>query len=156
MRQRVVILAVFCLSISTTVHAQFGGLGNKIKKATEVTDKAEATVKQVTIDEQDEIAIGEQVSARIRAKYGVAQDPQTHKYVALVGSVVAKKSERPSLPWQFIILDTDGVNAFAAPGGYIHITRGALALMKSEAELAGALSHEIAHVTRKHTIKAIE
>ena len=54
------------------------------------------------------------------------------------------------------MLDTDGVNAFAAPGGFVHITRGALALMKSEAELAGVLGHEIIHVTEKHTIRAIQ
>jgi predicted Zn-dependent protease len=54
------------------------------------------------------------------------------------------------------VLDTDGVNAFAAPGGYVHITRGALALIKNEAELAGVLGHEIIHVTEKHTIQAIQ
>ena len=54
------------------------------------------------------------------------------------------------------MLDTDGVNAFAAPGGYVHITRGALALIKNEAELAGVLGHEIIHVTEKHTIRAIQ
>jgi hypothetical protein len=60
------------------------------------------------------------------------------------------------LPWTFIVLDTDGVNAFAAPGGYVHITRGALALIKDESELAGVLGHEIIHVTAKHTIRAIQ
>ena len=65
-------------------------------------------------------------------------------------------STRPNLPWTFIVLDTDGVNAFAAPGGYVHITRGALALIKSEAELAGVLGHEIIHVTEKHTVRAIQ
>ena len=54
------------------------------------------------------------------------------------------------------MLDTDGINAFAAPGGFIHITRGALALIQNEAELAGVLGHEIAHVTEKHTINAIK
>ena len=54
------------------------------------------------------------------------------------------------------MLDTDGVNAFAAPGGYVHITRGALALIQNEAELAGVLGHEIIHVTEKHTIKSIQ
>ena len=62
----------------------------------------------------------------------------------------------PNLPWTFVVLDTDGVNAFAAPGGYVHITRGALALIKNEAELAGVLGHEIIHVTEKHTIRAIQ
>jgi predicted Zn-dependent protease len=65
-------------------------------------------------------------------------------------------TERTSRPVAVdVVLDTDGVNAFAAPGGYVHITRGALALIKSEAELAGVLGHEIAHVTEKHTVNAI-
>ena len=61
----------------------------------------------------------------------------------------------PGLKWTFVVLDTDGVNAFAAPGGFIHITRGALALIQNEAELADVLGHEIGHVTAKHTINAI-
>ena len=68
---------------------------------------------------------------------------------------MAQQSERPGLPWTFIVLDTDGVNAFASPGGFVHITRGALGLIANEAELAAVLGHEIAHVTRKHTINAI-
>jgi predicted Zn-dependent protease len=70
--------------------------------------------------------------------------------------VLAQASSRPGLAWKFIVLDTDGVNALAAPGGYIHVTRGALSLMKNEAELAGVLGHEIIHVTEKHTIRAIQ
>ena len=78
------------------------------------------------------------------------------KYVTLVGNVLAQASSRPDLDWEFIVLDTDGVNAFAAPGGIVHITRGALGLIKSEAELAGVLGHEIAHITEKHTVNAIK
>ena len=76
--------------------------------------------------------------------------------MSLGGQVLAESSTRPNLAWTFIVLDTDGVNAFAAPGGYIHITRGALALIQNEAELAGVLGHEIVHVTAKHTINAIK
>ena len=67
-----------------------------------------------------------------------------------------RSSSRPALKWEFIVLDTDGVNAFAAPGGIVHITKGALGLIKSEAELAGVLGHEIAHITKKHTVNAIQ
>ena len=62
--------------------------------------------------------------------------------MTLVGTAVAQSSSRPKLPWTFIVLDTDGVNAFAAPGGFVHITRGAFALVQDEAELAGVLAHE--------------
>ena len=78
------------------------------------------------------------------------------KYVSLVGNVLAKASSRPDLKWEFIVLDTDGVNAFAAPGGLVHITKGALGLIKTESELAGVLGHEIAHITKKHTVNSIK
>jgi hypothetical protein len=95
------------------------------------------------------------VSAKIRQRFGVVQSAAVHKYVTLVGTVLARQSERPALPWTFIVLDTDGVNAFASPGGIVHITRGALGLIRNEAELAGVLAHEIGHVAHKHTVNAI-
>ena len=125
--------------------AQFGSV---LKRATQVRD--------IQMTDEEEQKLGEAVSEKIRDRYGVVQDPAIHKYVSLVGRVLALKSTRPQLNWQFIVLDTDGVNALAAPGGLVHITRGALSLMKSEAELADVLGHEIIHVTEKHTIKAIQ
>ena len=111
---------------------------------------------ELNITDEEERKIGDDVSAKIRARFGVVQDPAVHKYVTLVGLSVARESERPrSLPWTFIVLDTDGVNAFASPGGLVHITRGALGLLKNEAELAGVLAHEIGHVAHKHTVNAI-
>lgn len=123
-------------------------LGSVLKRAQQVRD--------IQMTDEEEQKLGEAVSEKIRARYGVVQDPAIHKYVTLVGRVLAQSSTRPGLPWRFIVLDTDGVNALAAPGGLIHITRGALSLMKSEAELADVLGHEIIHVTEKHTIKAIQ
>ena len=76
--------------------------------------------------------------------------------MTLVGKVLAQSSSRPYLDWQFIVLDTDGVNAFASPGGIVHVTRGLLGLVKNESELAGVLGHEVTHVTAKHTVRAIE
>ncbi len=86
--------------------------------------------------------LGAEVSQRIRARYGVVQNQAAHRYVALVGTALAQVSSRPDLAWKFIVLDTDAVNAFAAPGGFVHITKGALANLKSESELAGVLGHE--------------
>jgi len=123
-------------------------LGSLVKRANQVRD--------IQMTDEEEQKLGEAVSEKIRDRYGVVQDPAIHKYVSLVGRVLALKSTRPQLDWQFIVLDTDGVNALAAPGGLVHITRGALSLMKSEAELADVLGHEIIHVTEKHTIKAIQ
>src|SRR6185369_14448286 len=151
MRRSILISAMLCLFVAQAAQAQFGL--DKIKKG---ADKVDKETKKFEITEADEIAIGEQISTKICQKYGVVQDPAIHKYVGLVGGTLAKKSSRSNLTWHFVVLDTDGVNAFAAPGGYIHITKGALGMMKSEAELAGVLSHEIAHVTRKHAVKAIQ
>src|SRR5262245_3348998 len=125
-----------------------GQLGSIVKHAQQVHD--------LEINDEDEQKIGAGVSEKIRARYGVVQDPAIHKYVTLVGLTLTSHSSRPNLPWKFIVLDTDGVNALAAPGGIIHITRGALSLMKSEAELADVLGHEIIHITEKHTLKAIQ
>jgi beta-barrel assembly-enhancing protease len=130
------------------LEAQLGRLKNVLDKAQKLSD--------LQITEEDEIALGQGISEKIRARYGVAQDLEATRYVTLVGKVVAAKSSRPNLPYQFVILDSDGVNAFAAPGGFIHITRGALASFKDEAELAGVLGHEIAHITEKHTVKGLQ
>ena len=100
--------------------------------------------------------LGAAVSESVRERYGVVQDANVHRYVTLVGTALAQAAAKPNLPWTFIVLDTDAVNAFAAPGGFVHITRGALALMQDEAELAGVLGHELIHVTERHTISAIQ
>ena len=143
------IVIVLVFAASSPVDAQFGSLGSKLGKVADA-------VQELTFTESEEVMLGGDISAKLRDKYGVAQDQAVHKYVSLVGSVLASASSRPNLKWTFIVLDTDGVNAFAAPGGFVHITRGALALIQNEAELADVLGHEIGHVTAKHTINAIQ
>lgn len=142
-------IAAVLLALASPAFAQLGGFAGALKKVQEQID-------EITVSEAEERQIGQDVSGKIRTRFGVVQDPAVHKYVALVGTALVQQSERPGLPWTFIVLDTDGVNAFASPGGFIHITRGALGLITNEAELAGVLGHEIAHVTRKHTINAIQ
>ncbi|HUL71513.1 MAG TPA: M48 family metalloprotease [Vicinamibacterales bacterium] len=137
------------LALAAPAAAQLGG---QITKGAQQLKQAH---DELTITDAEEKQIGGDISAKLRDKYGVVQDPAIHKYVTLVGSVLAQASSRPNLDWTFIVLDTDGVNAFAAPGGFVHITRGALALIQNEAELADVLGHEISHVTEKHTINAI-
>ncbi|MCU1381604.1 MAG: hypothetical protein JWL71_301 [Acidobacteria bacterium] len=149
MKQSILVAAL--LAFSAPAHAQLGGLLNKAQQVKDAKSKFD----DLTVTEDEERKIGEQVSAKIRARFGVVQSAPVHKYVTLVGLTLAKQSERPALPWSFIVLDTDGVNAFASPGGIIHITRGALGLITSEAELAGVLAHEIGHVAHKHTVNAI-
>ena len=143
-------LLFLCLSIglATPARAQFGILEQGAKRAKQIND--------FRWTDEEKATLGAQVSELVRKRYGVVQDQAVHKYVALVGRTVAEKSAKPGLPWTFIVLDTDAVNAFAAPHGYVHITRGALALMKNEAELAGVLAHEIVHVAEEHTIDALK
>lgn len=146
---RLLVLAVAVLVAGAApALAQLGQIGSGLLKAKQIAD--------LKITEEQEVEIGRQVSEAIRTRYGVVQDERVHRYVTLVGLAHVVRSTRPDLPWRFIVLDTDGVNAFAAPGGFVHITRGALALMETEAELAGVLGHEIVHVTEKHTINAIQ
>jgi beta-barrel assembly-enhancing protease len=146
------VAAVAALAIGVSpAFAQLGGLSGALKKA--------QTVKKIAdlkVTEAEERQIGQEVSDKIVQEFGVMQDANVHKYVTLLGSVLAQASSRPNLDWQFIVLDTDGVNAFAAPGGFVHVTKGLLGLMKNEAELAGVLGHELTHVTEKHTVNAIQ
>ena len=132
--------------------------GAQLPKLGQLKDlqKASNAYQDLKFTEAEEQQLGADVSAKLREKYGVVQDAAVHRYVTLVGSVVAASSAAPNQRWTFIVLDTDGVNAFAAPGGFVHITRGALALLQNEAELGGVLAHEIGHVTARHTIKAIQ
>jgi beta-barrel assembly-enhancing protease len=125
--------------------AQIGGI---LKRAQQFRD--------LQMTDEEEQKLGAAVSEKIRERYGVVQDPAVHRYVTLVGAVLAQASSRPNLSWTFIVLDVGSVNAFAAPGGFVHITRGALGLIQSEAELASVLGHELIHVTERHTIRAIQ
>jgi beta-barrel assembly-enhancing protease len=146
--------AAFVLALvlgATPAFAQFGKLGEIQRRAGQAQK-----ISELSISEQEERDLGDRVSTSVRSEFGVLQDAALTKYVSLVGNVLAKGSNRPDLKWEFVVLDTDGVNAFAAPGGLVHITRGALGLMKNEAELAGVLGHEIAHITKKHTINSIK
>ncbi len=81
---------------------------------------------------------------------GLYDDPALQRYVESLGRLVQSVSEEPAPPYSFVILDSPVVNAFALPGGYIHLSRGLLALANDEAELAGVIAHEIAHVTARH------
>lgn len=104
----------------------------------------------VDMDEPEEIELGRATSAIIGSRYPLLRDETLTRYVALVGNAVALGSERPDIRYYFGILDSDDVNAVAAAGGYIYVTRGALALMRDEATLAGVLGHEVGHIALRH------
>jgi beta-barrel assembly-enhancing protease len=151
----IVLAALFVAGSAIPARAQLGGLG-KIKSIGDKAANAKEKYDDYNVTDDEEKQLGEQVSAQLRNRFGVMQDEKVTKYVTLVGSVLAQASTKPKVDWKFVVLDTDGVNAYAAPGGYVHITRGLLGLMKNEAELAGVLGHELTHITERHTIEAIK
>lgn len=107
------------------------------------------------VSQSRELAMGREADPAVIAEYGLYGDSTVQRYVDSIGQKLARVSERPDLTWHFRVLDSPVVNAFAIPGGYIYITRGILAYFNSEAQLAGVLGHEIAHVTARHTAQQI-
>jgi predicted Zn-dependent protease len=107
------------------------------------------------LNEKKEVRLGRDVAANLVGAAPLVNDPALQEYVNRIGVWLALHTDRPDLPWRFGVLDTDGVNAFATPGGYIFITRGLLLHMRDEAELAGVLAHEISHVTARHALETM-
>jgi len=105
------------------------------------------------LSEADEIRLGRENDAEIRKKFGVYPDARLQAYIQQIGDRLAARSHRPHLKYTFTVLDSPDVNAFALPGGYIYITRGILAHLNSEAEVAAVLGHEIGHVTARHSVQ---
>jgi predicted Zn-dependent protease len=108
------------------------------------------------MSEKDEIQLGRGVAANLLGVAPLVPDPQLQAYVNRLGKWLALHTDRPNLPWAFGVLDTESVNAFAAPGGYVFITRGLLLQMRDEAELAGVLAHEIGHVVERHALETMK
>ncbi len=119
------------------------------------SDQIQTRSTASTEDVEAEIQFGRELAARILARYKLSEDQQLQKYLNLVGKTLGKNSGRPELTYYFAAIESNDINAYAAPGGYVFVTTGAIAQMKDEAELAGVLAHEIAHITEKHIVKAI-
>jgi len=107
----------------------------------------------VLMSEQQELAVGREMDPAIRKQYGEYASESLQQYVSAVGRRVAGVSDRADIFFHFTVLDSPVVNAFALPGGYIYVTRGLLAHINSEAELAGVLGHETGHVTARHAVQ---
>ncbi len=108
------------------------------------------------ISQEEEIAIGRQIGGNLLGASPLVKDKRLQKYVNNVGRWVASQSERPDLPWHFGVIESSDINAFAAPGGYIFLTRGLYRMLANEAELAGVLAHEVGHVIRQHHLKILQ
>jgi predicted Zn-dependent protease len=100
--------------------------------------------------------VGREVAGRTLGAAPLVPDPELQAYVNRVGRWIAMQTERPDLPWHFGVLDTASVNAFAAPGGYVLITRGLYDMLASESQLAGVLGHEIGHIVQRHHVKVMQ
>jgi predicted Zn-dependent protease len=103
------------------------------------------------LSESDEIKMGQQTDVSVVQMYGIYDDDKLAKYIDEIGQKMAKISHRPNLKYEFKVMDSPVINAFAVPGGYVYVTRGILAHLNNEAELAGVIGHEIGHVTARHS-----
>ena len=108
------------------------------------------------IDLPREREIGRQLSSVLLGSKPLHPDMTLQRYVNQLGRWISLQSTRPDLPWTFAVLDDAGYNAFAAPGGYIFVTKGLVDRSRDESELAAILAHEITHVTEKHHLKAMK
>ncbi|HSD65945.1 MAG TPA: M48 family metalloprotease [Vicinamibacteria bacterium] len=115
------------------------------------TNPATGKKQLMLVSEAQEVAMGKEADQEAVAAYGLYPDARIQAYVSELGQRLAAKSERPALPWSFKVVDDPAVNAFALPGGYIYVTRGILAHLRSEAELVAVMGHEIGHVTARHS-----
>ncbi len=133
-------------------------LNKELKKAKKKADKELRKIDKARgkLSTAEEIEIGANLISGLLGAAPLVDDPVLQHYVNDVGYWIARQSKRNDLPWQFGVIQSDGINAFAAPGGYIVITMGLFSLLENEAQLAGVLAHEISHVVRKHHLKALQ
>jgi predicted Zn-dependent protease len=145
-------LLVACLP----AQAQFGGfdLGKVIDMGKKATQQGGPMGKEFS--EEDEVELGNALTASFLGASPLSSDANLQRYVNRVGKWIALHTNRPDLPWTFSVIDTETINAFAMPGGSIIVSSGLVKRLGSESELAGVLSHEIAHVVMKHQIAAIQ
>ena len=108
------------------------------------------------VKEEDEIALGRELAGRTMGAAPLVSDVALQRYVNRIGRLIAAQSTRPDLPWRFGVIDTPSVNAFAAPGGVILVTRGLYEALDNEAQLAAVLGHEVAHVMKRHHVEVVQ
>lgn len=153
MNNKRLLCVLLLASLAMPVQAFDFGFGDIGKTFDTLGKLKDATVD---IDEPEEITLGEGVASNLLGAAPLLNDPGLQQYVNQVGRWLALQTERPDLPWHFGVLDDSNINAFATPGGNVFITRGLLQRMQNEAELAGVLAHEIAHVLKRHHLEAIK
>lgn len=164
--KRTVGRVLFALGLWSCLNAAYGfnlgdlkGAADELKKKRDAVSELDKKAKAAGLAEysdEEESAIGRQIAGNLLGAAPLVKDKALQKYVNDVGRWVASQSERPDLAWHFGVIDTSDVNAFAAPGGYIFVTRGLYKMLNDESELAGVLAHEVGHVIRKHHLKILQ
>lgn len=156
-----ILLSSLCLVSISACAFDLGELKGKVDAAKAsippVNPKLTEVVKELKgPSESEEIAIGRQIAGNLLGAAPLVKDDKLQKYVNRVGRWVATQSERTDLPWHFGVIQSEDMNAFAAPGGYIFITLGLYRTFQSEADLAGVLGHEVGHVIRQHHLTILQ
>ncbi|MBA4382371.1 MAG: peptidase [Sideroxydans sp.] len=163
-----ILLSSLCLVSASAGAFDLGELKSKADAAKAKIDATKASIPPVNPklaeavkeikgpSESEEIAIGRQIAGNLLGAAPLVKDDKLQKYVNRIGRWVATQSERPDLPWHFGVIQSEDMNAFAAPGGYIFITLGLYRTFQSEADLAGVLGHEVGHVIRQHHLKILQ
>ncbi|MES2297681.1 MAG: M48 family metalloprotease [Pseudomonadota bacterium] len=135
----------------------FGKFADKINDVKKIAEPAKKIIDAIRdFSEEEELGIGQEMASNLLGAAPLYANEPAQRYVNLVGHVLAANTERAGLEWHFAVIDDMELNAFAAPGGYVFISKGLLLSMRNEAELAGVLSHEIAHVLKRHQLVAIK
>ena len=134
------------------MNARTGGTGARRRRAAARALLAAGALPLLSgcISEAREKALGDQIAANINVQVPLVQDAPLNLYVGDLGRMIARHSERPDLEYHFYIVDNDGVNAFALPGGHVYVNRGLIERTRNVSELAGVLAHEIGHVAARH------
>lgn len=151
MKRGIILLSMFLLLSCQSTGLKIGNfdVGKIVNQGVKLWDAN-------NINEEQEIQLGQNISAVLLGVRPLHKNVKINQYVNKVGGWLAMHSSRPDLPWKFGIIDSESINAFAAPGGYIFITSAMLMQLNSEAELAAVLAHEISHVTLMHHLEAIK
>jgi beta-barrel assembly-enhancing protease len=144
------VTGMLMLALASSAYAQLTFDLGKILSAPQKIQNATSELPQ-----DKEIALGRGIAARLIGAMPLVRDEAIQRYVNDVGWWLVSHTERRGLPWRFAVTDTSTLGAFATPGGHVLITRGLLALMQDEHQLAGVLAHEMAHVLRKHHLAEI-
>jgi len=144
--KKYLIVAILCLfAIANSGHAA----RQRITLAPQPGVYSEADIEK-------EILFGREISAIILADRKLSPDSKLNRYLNLLGQSIVRHTNRPELEYAFAAVDSSEINAYAVPGGYIFITTATLGMMQNEAELAAVLAHEIAHVSDRHIVKALD